>query len=387
MTARGPNGPPGSSFYFYNSSTVAYGKNEFKKNWGDRELEDDWRWSLKSKSIVSESAKSEETVVVAANELFDPKYYIDRIPTDQKVIDSLIKERNFAYYQLAVIYKEKFKEYELSKDTFQYLLSLNPEQKLVLPSKYNLYKLYTLLGENDEANIAKNDIITNYPDSRYASILLNPEAGATKDENSPDFIYKAIYDKLENQEYSEVISQCDKYISAFQGDPIVAKFELLKATATGRLYGFEAYSNALNFVALNYANTPEGMRAQDISDNVLPKLASKEFVDNEAEDNYKIVYYFTNTKEEDIKKFIEKLEKETEKVNIYDLSISEDIYNPTTTFVIIHGLKSKAGAIGYAHALEEKKKNKIIHDFFAVSSPNYRVIQIHKNFEDYINIE
>lgn len=387
MSTRGPNGPPGSSFYFYNPTTVAYGKNEFIKKWGDRQLEDDWRWSTKSKSIINETANNQETEIVAENELFDPSYYIDKIPTDQKEIDSLVKERNFAYYQLAVIYKEKFKEYELSKETFQYLLSKEPEQKLVLPSKYNLYKLYVLLGENDEANIAKNDIISNYPDSRYASILLNPEAGATKDENSPDFIYKTLYDKLENQEYSEVISQCEENITAFEGDPMVAKFELLKATATGRLYGFEAYSNALNFVALNYANTPEGVRAQDIIDNVLPKLANKEFVDNEEDDNYKIVYYFTNTSKEEIEKFIKALEKEIEKVNVYELSISEDVYNPTTKFVIIHGLKSKSGAIGYAQSLQEKKKDKIKHDHFAVSSSNYRIIQIHKNFDDYLNIE
>ncbi|TYA52478.1 hypothetical protein FVF61_12935 [Formosa maritima] len=386
-SARGPNGPPASSFYFYNPTTVAYGKNDFIKNWGDRELEDDWRWSTKTKSILNKDAENQEAVVITENELYDPKYYIDRIPTDQKEIDSITKERNFAYYQLAVIYKEKFKEYELSKGTFQYLLSVNPEQKLVLPSKYNLYKLYVLLGENDEATIAKNDIIANYPDSRYTSILMNPEAGATKDENSPDFIYNKLYDKLENQEYSEVITKSEEYITAFEGDPMVPKFELLKATATGRLYGFEAYSNALNFVALNYANTPEGIRAQELLDNVLPKLSNKEFVETEDDDNFKIVYYFTNPSKEETEAFKKALEKEIKKVNVYDLTISEDIYNPSTTFVIIHGLKSKQGAIGYAQSLQEKKKDKIEHDHFAVSSSNYRIIQIHKNFEDYLIIE
>ena len=54
-------------------------------------------------------------------------------------IDSLIKERDFAYFQLGLIYKEKFKEYDLSKDKFQTLLNLDPDEKLILPSKYNLY--------------------------------------------------------------------------------------------------------------------------------------------------------------------------------------------------------------------------------------------------------
>ena len=53
--------------------------------------------------------------------------------------------------------KEKFKEFELAKDKLQELLKSNPEERLVLPSKYNLYKIYQLLGLNGEAEIAKND--------------------------------------------------------------------------------------------------------------------------------------------------------------------------------------------------------------------------------------
>ena len=385
--SRGPNTPPGSSFYFYNPTTVAYGKNDFLKKWGDRPLEDNWRWSTKSKTNINVSAKDAKSAVLAENELFKPEYYISQIPTDQKAIDSIVKERNFAYYQLAVIYKEKFKEYELSKERFLDLLSMEPEQKLVQPSKYNLYKIYTLLGENDEAQITKNDIISNYPDSRYAAILKNPESLAAKDENSPESIYQSLYSKLEDQEYSQVIKEAESYAASFEGDPMVPKFELLKATAIGRLQGFESYSNALNYVALNYANTPEGVRAQEIIDTVLPKLASKDFVDSETDKNFKIVYYFTNASNKDIEAFKKKLQTEIDKVNVYDLSLSVDVYNPTTTFVIVHGLKSKEGATGYALSLQEKKKDKITQDFFSVSSANYRIIQIHKNFDEYLNLQ
>lgn len=386
--SRGPNSPPGaSSFYFYNPTTVAYGKNDFLKKWGNRALDDDWRWSSSSRSNRDISAQGVKEIIATDTELFDPEFYISRIPTDQKEIDSIAKQRNFAYYQLAVIYKEKFKEYELSKNTFQDLLKMEPEDKLILPSKYNLYKLYQLLGENDEASIAKSDIIANYPESRYASILENPESAALKDENSPENIYKNIYDKLESQNYSQVILEVDDYIDQIEGDPMIPKFELLKATAIGRLQGFEAYNEALNFVALNYANSPEGEKAQDIIDNVLPKLAAKDFVDSEADNNFKIVYYFKSPSKEALDSFKKKLQAEIEKVNVYTLSLSVDVYNPTTTFVLVHGLKSKEGATGYALSLQEKKKDKIVHDFFAVSSSNYRVIQIHKNFDEYLDLQ
>lgn len=372
-----------AEFYFYNPTTVSYGKNEFLKIWGDRELKDNWRWSSINKSktneVFNDLVENEQE-----NELFKPEFYLAQIPTDDKVIDSLTKERDRAYYQLGLIYKEKFKEYGLSKNKFQTLLTFNPDQKLVVPSKYNLYKIYMLEGQNGEAEIAKNDIITNYPDSRYATILKNPESVSEKDDSSPESVYEKLYAALGSQQYQEVIDETDRYISIFEGEVMVPKFELLKARATGRLYGYEAYSKAMNFVAYNYANTEEGAQAQDIVDNLLPKISSTEFIDNPAETNYKVVYYFNATDEKAISEFVTKLKKQTDQVQVFDLTVSVDIYNPETTYVIIHGLTSKEGALGYASALEERKKDKIQHQHFAISSTNYTTLQIHKNMDAYL---
>ncbi|WP_418512702.1 tetratricopeptide repeat protein [Corallibacter sp.] len=380
--SKGPMPGVAATFYFYNPTTVAYGKTEFVSNWGNRSNADNWRWSSKAKSALNTELAGlldDE----ASNEIFDPKFYIDQIPTEDKAIDSITKERNYAYYQLGLIYKEKFKEYELSKDKFEALLSFFPEEKLILPSKYNLYKIYTLLGENDEATISKNDIISNYPESRYAAILKNPESANLKDESSPESIYENLYRKLQDQQYAEVIAGTEEYITLFEGDPIVPKLELLKAQASGRLHGYEAYSKGMNFVALNYANTPEGQQAKNIVDNVLPKIANKKFTDNPEEKNFKIVYTFSKDEFESIEDFKKQLNEAIEQVHVFDMSLSTDVYNETTKFVVIHGLKSKEGAEGYASSLLERKKNKITKPFFAVSSSNYRVIQIHKNVDEY----
>lgn len=383
--AGGPVAGKASEFYFYNTTTVSYGKNEFLKIWGNRELKDNWRWASinKSRSNVAFNASEDNEV---ENELFTPEFYLSQIPTDTKVLDSMARERNRAYYQLGIIYKEKFKEYGLSKNKFQTLLTLNPDEKLVLPTKYNLYKIYMLEGQNAEAEITKNNIITNYPDSRYATILKNPESALAKDDSSPESVYATLYEALENQEYQRVITDTDKYISVFEGDAMIPKFELLKARATGRLYGYEAYSKAINFVAYNYANTEEGIQAQDIVDNLLPKISSTAFVENPDERNYKVVYYFKAEDKKAISEFVTKLETETKQVNVFDLSVSIDLYSPETTYVIIHGLISKEGALGYAASLEEKKKNKIIQQHFAISSTNYATLQIHKNMDAYLAV-
>ncbi|MFD2551555.1 tetratricopeptide repeat protein [Bizionia sediminis] len=381
----GPSANSNSNFYFYNQTTVAYGKNEFRKNWGNRELKDNWRWASINKANTTAIAEN-NTEDEPENALFNPEFYVAQIPSSAQVIDSMVTERNRAYYQLGVIYKEKFKEYALSKSKFQALLALNPDQKLVLPTKYNLYKLYQLTSENAEAEIAKNDIISNYPESRYAAILKNPEAALEKDASSPESVYANLYQAFQDEAYQDVVTESERYLTIFEGEPIVPKMELLKAQALGRLYGFEAYSKALNFVAYNYANTQEGQQAQDIIDNLFPKISSTEFVDNPEERSYKIIYPFQATNTIGITEFVAKLEKETKQVNVFNLSVSVDFYTKDTSFVVVHGLRSKQGAMGYAASLEEKKKNKIIKPHFAISSSNYATVQIHKNVDAYLAV-
>ena len=375
-------------FYFYNPTTVAYGKNEFIKIWGDRTLEDNWRWSNKTASNTGNNASDVNIVDLASDEeRFDPQYYISKIPSEEKAIDSISKDRNFAYYQLGLIYKEKFKAYHLSKNKFQNLLNSNPEERLIVPSKYNLYKIYELLGETDEASIAKNEIITSYPESRYATILNNPDLANLKDENSPENVYEKVYTLHENQEYAEVISKCETYINAFDGDPIVSKFELLKATANGRLFGYEAYKKGVNYVAITFANTPEGKQAQKIESEILPKIASTDFVEetDDVSTNYKVIYKFENAKTDEIVAFQKTLDSVLKNIRYYNLKTSVDVYNPNTTLVIIHGLKSAQVAKTFDQLLTKEDKKKVTEPYFAISSANYQIVQIHKNLDMYLN--
>lgn len=377
----------GNVFYFYNPTTVAFGKNEFLKIWGDRPLEDNWRWSNKA---LSSGGNSGGTVNVSAGasdeERFNPEFYISKIPSEEKVVDSISKERNYAYYQLGLIYKEKFKEFNLAKDKFQELLESNPEERLILPSKYNLYKIYESLGENDEATIAKNEIVSNYPESRYAAILTNPESVALKDENSPIVLYEKLYDAHVAQDYESVIKKSEEYIKAFDGEPIVPKFELLKATASGRLLGFDAYKKAINYIAVTYANTPEGQQAQRMVNEMLPNLEFKDFVNDSISSNFKVVFKFDRTKADKIKDFKTTLDEVLENVRYYKLKSSVDVYDTNTTFLVVHGLKNGQVAQTFDQILLDKDVKKIKEPYFAVSSANYQILQIHKNLEPYLNL-
>jgi outer membrane protein assembly factor BamD (BamD/ComL family) len=385
-----------NSFYFYNTTTVAYGKNEFLKIWGDRRLQDNWRLSKKQTDIKTTGKQQSVSAITGKEDQYNPQTYIASLPTDQTVIDSIAKERNFAYYQLGTIYKEKFNELLLSKSRFEDLLQNDPEERLILPSKYNLYKIYIELGLTRKAEAMKSDIVANYPDSRYAEILLNPQSELSKDENSPEVIYTNLYNKFENQNYAEVITEAEKQIKRLEGDDFVPKFEILKASARGRLYGFEEYKKGIDYIALTYPNSEEGKKAQELLQNAIPVLAKKEFIPDDNAKHFNVVYRFENDSDEDIDAFIKTLNEEIEeKITYFDLTTSKDLYDENTTFVVVHGLTSIQGASGFAQLLQSNEKDsrgrpikpKITKEYFAISSPNYAIIQRHKNLNAYLKLE
>ena len=378
----------GKSFYFYNPTTVAFGKNEFIRIWGDRALETNWRWSSKSAQSDTEATDEIEKAAEAAEEEEQKRYSVDfylaQIPTEETVLDSIAKERNFAYYQLGLIYKDKFKEYKRAQSKLEQLLKQNPEERLVLPAKYNLYKLYALLDLKRLQALAKSDIIENFPDSRYAEILLNPESALLNNENSPETLYNNLYAQFELGEYQQVIDGCDLQIIRLDGDQIVPKLELLKVTAKARLFGFEAYKEGLNFVALNYPSSIEGKKAAQMYATVIPQLESVEFVQDSTQTNFKTIFKFEASETDEIKAFDEFLSAAIEDIDYFKLSISKDRYDTNTIFVVVHGLKSVQGAFGFAEILKNKNDFIISKPFFGISSKNYQTVQIYKNLEAYL---
>ena len=373
------------TFYFYNPTTLAFGKNEFVRIWGARALEANWRWSnktVRNEEVVEKEFEEAEMEVDKSR--FTIAYYLAQIPSEESTLDSISKERNFAYYQLGLIYKDKFKEYTLSQNKLEQLLKQFPEDRLVLPTKYNLYKVYSLLGLSQSQAILKKDIIENHKDSRYAAILLNPELALLNNENSPQSLYNNLYTQFELGNYQEVIDGCDLQITRLDGDEIVPKLELLKATSRARLYGFEAYKEGLNFVALNYPSSLEGKKAAQMYSTIIPELANKAFVEDSTQTNFKVVFKFDRSEVEEINTFETALSTAVEEVDYFNLTVSRDGYNTNTIFVVVHGLKSVQGALGFVKILETENELIISKPYFGISSMNYQIVQIHKNAERYI---
>ena len=157
-------------WYFYNSQSLNFGKSEFKKTWGTRTLEDDWRWSSK---MSSNSTEKNTLQVPLKNSRYDLMSYLKTIPTDKKVIDTLILDRNDALYELGIIYKEQFKDTKLAIERLERVAELNPKKELILPINWHLHKLYSGLRDETKANKHKKIILSKYPKTKFATVSSN----------------------------------------------------------------------------------------------------------------------------------------------------------------------------------------------------------------------
>jgi tetratricopeptide (TPR) repeat protein len=380
-----------NDFYFYTTSTVAYGKVEFAKKWGKRVLQDNWRVSsiYSKENGKTEDSNAEDTETdndakdtADAEGKYTTNFYIKQIPESQTTIDSLSKERNFANYQLGIIYKEKFKEYQLAINRFEKLLKDNPEERLVLPSMYHLYKIYEIL-DKQKADAMKESIVAQYPNSRYAQILQNSSSKMEESSDSPNVAYANIYKQYQNGEIKTVLTATENAINRFTGDEIVPKFELLKANIAGKLGGLEEFSTALNYVALNYPNSEEGKKAEKLLSVDLPKLKALE-LSKAPSKNWKILYQTKDFENAGTKVLREKIKKFIADRSLNKLAVSLDIYTMTDNFVVIHGINSEDLAIGITSILKDYKDYKVLQKAIVISAENYTIVQIKKNLDEFL---
>lgn len=384
------------NFYFYNPVTLEHGKSEFVNKWGDRPLQDKWR--IISKPINTIAAKLEEQEKndsnnsgdkddtteqkTSINPLYTVEYYIKQIPTDNDTLSKLKSDRNFAYYALGLIYNEQFSKFELSGETLEQLLEYNPDENIKLPTYYYLYKDYKTLGYKVKKEKYKQIILNNYPDSRYAFMILNPEEVGKGDKKKIDILFESIITNLNNRKFRKVIALSDTLLSNYPSGDVIPKVELIKAMAIGKLGSSNEYKKALEYVMFNFPSEEASEQAKKLLEK-LKKENSLKFDFNKVE-NYRIVVLTEkDTDFSDLKAKI-KYPVWQKKLNI---SISEISYNNDA--FVIYGFHNKEEANSFLREFIPKKvinstiKGKKV-DLFSISSYNFNILQRKKNLEFYL---
>jgi len=261
----------GGKWYFYNPTTLSFGLSEFKKKWGNRVLEDDWR--RKNKTVVMQ-ANGEETAETADTTKKKPaitdnkkrEYYLQNLPVNdslKKVSNQRIED---AFFNSGEAYMNKLKNFPMAIAQFESLATRFPNSKYILQSYYDVYNMSQEQKNDAQANKYKDLILQQFPQSNYAHILSNPNYLKELEENKSQVnqLYDQAYQEFISRNYFKVFSYCKMADSLFSNNYISAKFGLLKALSTGGTGDVNGLKNSLSNIIEKYPGTEEKTEAENI---------------------------------------------------------------------------------------------------------------------------
>jgi tetratricopeptide (TPR) repeat protein len=248
-------------FYFYNVQIVGFGMQEFRRKFGNRSMQDNWIFSGQQSGGTGKKPEK-ETEIADDTQKYNIDFYLSSIPKEQSQIDSIAVIRNNAYYNLGLLYKEQFKDYEIAARNFEKYLNANPNPNLVLPVKYHLFRCYENFNP-ELSNKYREDIVNNYPDSRYTQIISNPEFIAKNNfqEDSPEYIYKNAFVCYKEGDYDYALFSLNE-IKHHEGSDIEPKVDLLKAFIAIKKGNAESGKKMLNDIIINFPNSEESKLAE-----------------------------------------------------------------------------------------------------------------------------
>ena len=197
------NNTSGGKWYFYNPATLSFGLSEFRKKWGKRKLEDDWRRYNKKSINTSEtdSTTNNKEGKINSQNLKSEKYYLDKLPLTKEDISISNTKIINAYYQSSVIYKDDLEELIKSENMLEGLVRRFPNHEELTPlSYYLIYKLQIDNKSHEKAKQTKKTLVDRFPESNYTKTLLDS-----------NFIRSVLSKEEElEREYSEIYSFYEK---------------------------------------------------------------------------------------------------------------------------------------------------------------------------------
>lgn len=256
-------------WYFYNPAMMSSGSMEFKKKWGDRKLEDNWRRKNKQEmasDFIAEEKTEQQDSTKPVYSKKSREYYLQNLPLGDSAKLATNKKIEKAMFQIASLYKDKFYDYPLSIQSYKDLMLRFPNTKYKLSSYYDLYKIHLFLKNQQKAEKYKNKILQEFPESDYAKVLKDPEyfIQLEANQNKIKFLYQATYRYFLVGNCEEVISNFYYADSIYPQSKLIAKFDLLKTLCLGENKDSAIFKQELNEFVARRKGTEEEKYAKEV---------------------------------------------------------------------------------------------------------------------------
>ena len=218
-------------WYFYNPKIVSQGVQAFKRQWGDRELKDYWRFSNEISSLMSNDTIPMDSTVTGADELAmdstamtdslsieeipadtlskDPttrEYYLQQIPVTDEQKEAAHKALSEALFESGIRFKDKVNDKKLTLKYLERIVDDYPEFPKMSDTYFNLFVACSRWEEPEKAEHYRELLVQNYPDSATTRMIQEPDffESAASRRHKEDSIYVKAYGHYLRQEYTEV---------------------------------------------------------------------------------------------------------------------------------------------------------------------------------------
>ena len=274
-------------WYFYNQSAMTFGRTEFRRRWGDRKLEDNWRRLDKSRiAIAQPGVQQEETTQVktdSAKTLKDnkkPEFYMRDLP----LTDSLLSVSNDkiadAYLESGKVYAEKFRDNVKAVGSFEKLIERYPGDLYEPEALYSIYKIYTE-QHDQKADLYKDKLVQKYPQNEFTKIITDPAyfSKLLESKHESEKMYQEAYEDYIKEDFNGAIAICGKAILMYTKDDLMPKFMLLKSYCIAKTADERTFKESLNTLIKAYPASAESAKATEIIaflNNKIPELKVEE---------------------------------------------------------------------------------------------------------------
>lgn len=405
-----------SSWYFYNPTTVSFGRAEFAKRWGKRNLEDNWRRSEKELVLSADQQNEEDQQTASAGKKDstestasvskgkNKEEYLKRIPVTADSIAASNSRITDAYYNAGNIYKEQLLNNQKSVETLEELLKRYPDNKYLLSTYYQLYRTYLAMNNPQKADYYKNLLLSKYPDSEYAKIIKNPDYA--KDINASKSLverfYTETYQLYTEGKYAEALANCVKAEEQYSKNYLMPQFAFLKALCIGRTQDINAFESALTQVVIKYPKSPVKEKAQEMLDMIAKQKGSgtssiqkdstaaekkSKFVFNESGEYYWVL--IVENSKGNLENFKIKLsEINKASFSTKDIGISDMFLDGTHQMINVKPFNGKDEAMKYYGFMKSNKDaykdlNEGSYQSFIISADNFTTFYKDKNIAAY----
>ncbi len=275
----GANNSGGGVWAFDDPTQLSEGKLRFQQAWGNRKNEDNWRRVNKQVVIQDDPVVVNDTMPVdsALLEAFGDRYvYYKDIPFEVEDKKIALEKIEMSLYRLGNIFDQKLNQSDSAINTYQALLKRFPETEYILPANYSLYRLWKA-KENPAAEKPKNFILTDYPKSIYAMLILgvSPEEIAAQTQDF-ELAYQGLYKSYRNRDYETALGFSSYIINTYgdHDDVDMSQVYYLKAMSMGYSGEIDSLKAGLLYVVNTFSESSVKAPAQRILDALNGKLKS-----------------------------------------------------------------------------------------------------------------